>query len=168
MPVMTGMTIACVLGFSLGGAAIGSANDSAAERASLTGLTELGVVVEGLTEAAEKAGLNGVDLERGVQQRIAQGGIRLRGDADAYLYVQITVADAGATLPLAYVVNVSLMQEVTLPRGLRSRTPLQSPTWWVNSVGMTSRDRLRGAVADRVGEFVDQFVRAYASVNPKR
>jgi hypothetical protein len=60
-----------------------------------------------------------------------------------------------------------LMQEVTLPRGLRTRTPLQCPTWWVSRLGAVSPDGLRRAASDRVGELVDQFVRAYQSVNPK-
>ena len=70
-------------------------------------------------------------------------------------------------MPLAYVIDVALMQEVTLPRGLKTRTPLQCQTWWVNSLGLTGPDRLRAAVTARVDEFVDQFVRAYRSVNPK-
>jgi hypothetical protein len=81
------------------------------------------------------------------------------------LYVHVTVADPAAALPLPYVVEVALMQEVTLPRGLRTRTPLQCATWWVNSLGMAGPDRLRMAVSDRVAEFVDQFVRAYRAVN---
>ena len=59
------------------------------------------------------------------------------------------------------------MQEVTLPRGLKTRTPLQCPTWSLNRLGMSSADRVRAPVTDRVHEFVDQFIRAYQSVNPK-
>jgi hypothetical protein len=32
---------------------------------------------------------------------------------------------------------------------------------------MVSADRLKMSVTDRVDEFVDQFIRAYQSVNPK-
>ena len=56
------------------------------------------------------------------------------------------------------------MQEVTLPRGLKTRTPLQCPTWSVNRLGLTTSDRLRALLSDRVNEFVDQFVTAYRSV----
>ena len=88
-------------------------------------------------------------------------------DADAYLYVHVTVADPGASLPLPYVVEVSLMQEVTLPRGVKTRTPLQCPTWSVNRLGLSTSNRLRALLTDRINEFVDQFVVAYRSVNPK-
>jgi hypothetical protein len=56
---------------------------------------------------------------------------------------------------------------VTLPRGLKTRTPLQCPTWSLNRLGMSSADRVRTPVTDRVDEFVDQFIRAFQSVNPK-
>jgi hypothetical protein len=150
----------------IGLATTASANDSEAERASLTGLTSLSVVVEDVSAAAGKSGLVGATLQADVERRLRQAGISLTPDSDAYLYVRVTVGDPGGSLPLAYVVDVSLMQTVTLPRGLKTRTPLQCPTWWVNNLGMSGPDRLRVVVTDRVGEFADQFVRAYRSVNP--
>lgn len=156
-----------VAGLLIGLSTAASANDSQVERSSLAGLTEISIVVEDLVAAAEKVGLRASDVQNDAQQRLRQAGIKLRPDADAYLYVQITVADPGGTLPLAYAVHVSLMQEVTLPRGLRSRTPLQAPTWWVNGLGMAGPDRVRSAVSDRVHQFIEQFIGAYASVNPK-
>jgi hypothetical protein len=145
-----------------------SANDSQIERATLTGLTPISVVVEDLAPIAQKGGLTNAALQGDVERRLRQAGITLTPDADAYLYVHVTVADPGTTTtPLPYVVEVTLMQEVTLPRGLRTRTPLQCPTWWVNRLGLVSPDGLRRAVSDRVGELVDQFVRAYQSVNAK-
>lgn len=143
------------------------ASDSQAERATLAGLTAISVVVEDLGPAATSNGVQGGDLQKELERRVRQSGITITPDADAYLYVQITVADAGASLPLSYFVSVSLMQEVTLPRGLHTRTPLQSPTWWLNTLGVVSRDGLSRAVASRTQEFVDRFVKAYQSVNPK-
>jgi hypothetical protein len=154
-------TALCLVGV----AAVASANDSAAERASLTGLTSLSVVVEDLAAVAGKSGLTGAALQADVERRLRQAGISVASDADAYLYVHVTVADPGASLPLPYVVDVALMQEVTLPRAVRARTPLQCATWWVNSLGMAGPDRLRTGVSERVAEFVDQFIRAYKAVN---
>ena len=151
----------------IGSAASTSANDSQAERVSLTGLTTLSVVVEDLAPVAQKNGLTQAALETEVERRLRQAGVSVTPDADAYLYVHVIVAEPGSSLPLPYVIDVALMQEVTLPRGLKTRTPLQCQTWWVNSLGLTGPDRLRSAVGDRVNEFVDQFIRAYRSVNPK-
>ena len=146
---------------------VATASDSQVERVTLTGLTPISVVVEDLAPIAEKNGLTGAVLEADVARRLRQAGITMTSDADAYLYVHVTVADPGPSTPLPYVVEVTLMQEVTLPRGLRTRTPLQCPTWWVNRLGLVSPDGLRRAVSDRVGELVDQFTRAYQSVNPR-
>ena len=151
----------------IGLAAPASAADSPIERASLTGLTTISVVVEALAPIAEKSGLTTAALQTDVERRLRQAGINVTPDADAYLYVHITVADPGPSLPLPYIVDVSLMQEVTLPRGLKTRTPLQCPTWSVNRLGLATSGRLRALLNDRVNEFVDQFVAAYRSVNPK-
>jgi hypothetical protein len=143
------------------------ANDSDTERVSLTGLTTVSIVVEDLSAIARQNGLVGATLQADVERRLKQAGISVTSDADAYLYIHVTVADPGPSLPLPYVVEVALMQEVTLPRGLKTRTPLQTATWWVNSLGMSGPDRLRPAVSDKVAEFTDNFVRAFRSVNPR-
>lgn len=161
-------TITCALmGWLVSLPVTATAADSAIERATLAGLTTISVVVEGLPPIAEKNGLTTAALQADVQRRLRQAGISLIEDADAYLYVHVTVADAGASLPLPYVVDVSLMQEVTLPRGIKTRTPLQCPTWGLNRLGLVGPTLVRGAVTDRVTEFVDQFIAAYRSVNPR-
>jgi hypothetical protein len=156
-----------LLGGLIGLPAAAAAADSAIERATLTGLTTMSVVVEGLPPIAEKNGLTTATLQSDMERRLRQAGISIVEDADAYLYVHVTVADAGASLPLPYFVDVSLMQEVTLPRGIKTRTPLQCPTWGLNRLGLAGPTIVRSAVTDRVTEFVDQFIAAYRSVNPK-
>jgi hypothetical protein len=141
------------------------ASDSQAERASLTGLTAISVVVEDLAPIAQQNGLTGAALQTDVERRLRQAKISVTPDSDAYLYVHVTVADPGGSSPLPYVVELTLMQEVTLPRGVKTRTPLQCPTWWLNRLGLVSPNVLRTAVGDRVGEFADQFIRAYQAVN---
>ena len=151
----------------IGSGAAASASDSDTERVSLTGLTTVSVVVEDLSAVATRSGLTVAALQTDVEQRLRAAGVSVTSDADAYVYVHVTVADPGGTLPLPYVVEVSLMQEVSLPRGVKTRTPLQAATWWVNSLGLSGADRLRLVVSGKVGEFTDNFVRAFRSVNPK-
>jgi hypothetical protein len=154
-------------GWLVSASAAAAPSDSQAERVTLTGLTAISVEVEGLPPVAEKNGLTNANLQADAERRLRQAGIPVTSDADAYLYVHVTVADPGGASPLPYYVEVTLMQEVTLPRGLKTRTPLQCPTWWLNRLGMVDANGLRVAVSARVTEFVDQFVRAYQSVNPK-
>jgi hypothetical protein len=155
-------------GWLLGHAAPAAAGDSQDDRVTLTGLTPISLVVEELSPVAQKNGLTTATVQADAERRLKQAGISLTPDADAYLYVHVTVADPGGTLPLPYFVDVSLMQVVTLPRAVRTRTPLQYPTWGLNSLGMVSGPGLRVAIGDRVAQFVDQFIKAYQSVNPKR
>src|SRR5207247_8061657 len=132
------------------------AGDSQDDRVTLTGLSPISVVVEELSPVAQKNGLTAASVQTDVERRLRQAGISLTPDADAYLYVHVTVADPGASLPLPYVVDVSLMQEVTLPRGVKTRTPLQCPTWSVNRLGLATSNRLRALLSERDNEFVDQ------------
>jgi hypothetical protein len=156
--------VACCLA---SGSVAAFAADSQVERATLTGLTPISVVVEELPAIAERSGLTTAALQADVERRLRQAGISLTTDADAYLYVHVTVADPGGAQALPYIVDVSLMQEVTLPRGLKTRTPLQVPTWSVNNLGLVGATGLRVAVSDHVSQFVDQFIKAYQSVNSK-
>jgi len=155
-----------VAGFLLTPCAVRPAH-AQADPVSLTGLTAISVVVEDLPPVAERNGVTANGLKAETEKTLRQAGIAITPDSDAYLYVHVTIAESGASLPLPYFVEVSLMQEVTLPRNVRARTPIQCPTWVVNRLGMASTGQLRLAVTDRVAQFVDQFVKAYQSVNAK-
>jgi hypothetical protein len=96
-------------------AAPASAADSQDERASLAGLKAISIVVEELPPAAAPSGLTTKMLLDDVERRVKAGALRVTPDADAYLYIHITIADAGSS----------------------------------------------------VDEFVDQFIKAYQSVNPQ-
>ena len=146
---------------------VATVGDSQDERASLTGLGAISVVVESLPPIAARGGLSTETLHKDVEQRLQRAGIAVTPDADAYLYVHVTISDPGPSLPVPYIVDVSLMQEVTLPRGLKTRAPFQCPTWGVNRLGQSDAARLGQLVTDRVQAFTDQFVVAYRSVNPK-
>ena len=81
------------------------AADSDAERATLAGLTPISVVVEDLPAIAEKSGVTTAAIQADVERRLRQAGITLTPDADAYLYVHVTVADPGGSLALPYIVE---------------------------------------------------------------
>lgn len=154
-----------VLGMLIGAPSPLAASDSPDERASLKGVGAISLVLEDLAPAAQKYGLTGAPLQNEIKQRLQRAGIVVRQEADPYLYVQITVADPGGSLPPAYSIQVMLMQEVALPRGLNAH--FQAPTWWLSSLGVAGADRLSQSAGGKVQEFVDQFIKAYVSVNPK-
>src|SRR5260221_7647746 len=111
-----------------------AANDSPDERASLKGIGTISLVVEDPGAAAQKYGLTAMRLQNEIREQLQRGGIAVRQEADPYLYVQITVVDPGGALPLAYSLQVTLMQEVALPRGPNAH--FQGPTWWQGRSGM--------------------------------
>jgi hypothetical protein len=156
-----------ILGWLVGLSAQAAASDSQVDRVTLTGLPAISVVVEDFASVALKNGLITESVQAEVERRLKQAGISMTPDADAYLYVHVTVADPGGTLPLPYFVEVGLMQEVTLPRGVKARTPFQYETWSLNRLGLVAPSVLRGAVVDRVNEFVDQFIAAYKAANAR-
>ena len=138
-----------------------------ADPVSLTGLTAISVVVEDVPSAASRAGLSTSALQADAERTLRQAGITVTPDSDAYLYIHILVSESSAAQPLPYFVEVSLMQEITLPRNVKSRTPLQAPTWTVNRLGTVSPDQLKATLGGRVSQFVDEFVKAFRAVNPK-
>ena len=162
LPILFGL-----IGWLIAQQAVITASDTQIDRATLTGLPSISVVVEDLSAVAQKNGLAADAIEADALRRLKQAGVPITPDADAYLYIHVTVADPGGATPLPFFVEVGLMQEVTLPRGVKARTPFQYETWSVNRLGLAAPAALRGAVTERVGEFVDQFIAAYKSVNPK-
>lgn len=134
--------------------------------ASLTGLTTLSVVVEDLPQVATANGLASAALQGDTERVLRGAGIQITPDSDAYLYIRLKFSDAAAG-PIPYLVDVSLMQEVTLPRNIRTRAPFQCPTWGDDRVGAAPADQLRKVVTDRVAQFVGEFVKAYQTVNKK-
>jgi hypothetical protein len=154
-----------LLGLLVAAPAAVAANDSPDERASLKGLGAISLVVEDTGAAAQKYGLTAMRLQSEIREQLQRGGIAVRQEADPYLYVQVTMVDPGGTLPLAYSIQVSLVQEVALPRGLNAH--FQGPTWWQRNVGMAAGDRVSQSAGARVQEFVEQFINAYRSANPK-
>src|SRR5579859_7659911 len=77
---------------------------------SLTGLTAISVVVEDLPPVAERNGVTASALKAETEKTLRQAGIAITPDSDAYLYIHITIAEGGPSLPLPYFVEVSLMQ----------------------------------------------------------
>ena len=84
-----------LVGWLLSCSAPATAQDSQIERATLAGLKPISVEVEGLASIAEKNGLTGAAIQADTERRLRQAGIPVTSDADAYLYVNVTVADPG-------------------------------------------------------------------------
>ena len=131
--------------------------------ASLHGLSTVRVVVEQMGPEAERTGVRRDALRVDVETALARAGIRTSADADAILYVNVTVACAAATC--AFNVAVEAQQKVRLAS--RPQGPLLiAPTWSgaVTGVAGTRPGVVRRSVREQVG----RFVAAWREANPAR
>ncbi len=145
--------------------------DSEAERATLKGLSEVLVLVEEMKPDAERGGLTRSQLQRDVEPRLRQAGIRVLTQEEALrtagtptFYIRVTTSKSDAGI-YAFSVDVRLQQNVYLDRE-PTIFYFGAPTWETNTVGTVGADNLR-TVMDIVRNSVDRFVNAYLSVNPR-
>ena len=150
-------------------------SDSPRQRATLAGLTGVGVVVEDMDPAAEKDGLTESTLQIEVELKLRQAGIRVltsderrAAPGNPYLYLRVgTFKNAQSDMGLyAFVVNLQLMQEVRLTRNpaITSLAITWDAEGWVGIVGSRKLSQVR----ERVRDVVDEFLNAYLAANPKR
>jgi hypothetical protein len=146
------------------------ATDDESSRESLKGLTGVYVVVGDLEPVVEKAGLTKADIQTLAEQELRVAGIPVLSreqwvttPGGPYLNVNtfVITADNGVW---PFYIEVSSMQRVVLERS--SVNIFFAPTWSVATVGSVGSNRLL-QIKDIIKDYVDQFVKAYRTVNPK-
>jgi hypothetical protein len=140
--------------------------DSAAQRATLKGVTIVEVVVEAMDPVAEQDGLTRSQLQTDVELRLRQAGITVGPTLTGHLYVNVDTAKSGQGQTYAYNVAVQYMQQVVLARDPKA-PPIFATTWETGGVSMIAASRL-GEVRQDVANYVDQFIKAYREQNPKQ
>jgi hypothetical protein len=147
------------------------ASDAKYNRASLRGVEAVYVKVEGLTPEIEKDGLTETLIRRDVESRLRTAGIRILSKekwfdvtGSPHLYLNVNCLKLRETKEYIYSIRIAFRQNV-----YPEREPiliLGATTWSAGGiVGITYRfDKIRTSVKGRV----DEFIRAYLSVNPKR
>jgi len=151
-------------------ASAAAAQDSENNRQSLKGLKGVYVLVEPLEAEVERDGLNQTSIQTDVELRLRQAGIkvltegeRLAAPGSPFLYVLVN-AKSGS--PYAFSIDVEFCQGVRLDRD-PSMQIIGATTWSVRAVGTAGRENLRN-IRDFIKDYVDQFINAYLSVNPKK
>jgi hypothetical protein len=146
--------------------------DSEMNRATLKGLRGVRVLVEDLASEVEREGLVKEQLQKGIEERLRQAGIRIltqeeavKAPGEPYLYVNINVSfDKGREI-CSYSIDAALIQNVTLVRSPKQTT--YAVTWSTGGVGLISRKSL-SELKESVEEIADIFGKAFLSVNPKK
>lgn len=141
------------------------ADDSGPSRATLKGIMAVRVLVEDLDDDATKTGLTKEAIQTDVELKLRLAGMRVVAqDEDLtlpgapYLYVAVNV------LPLqAACITVALHQSVLLQRNGEFTAGVA--TWDLTGVmSNPNAQSIRNAIKD----YVDRFLNAWLSVNPKK
>jgi hypothetical protein len=153
-------------------ASAATAQNDELSRQSLKGLNGLGVLVEPLRADVEQGGLNRTSIQTDVELKLRQAGITVMTREEsqatrggAYVYINVNTQSIPNRSLYAYSIHVNLCQNVRLDRD-PSIWIVGATTWSVMAVGVVGRNMLRD-IRDSIKDYVDQFINAYLSVNPK-
>ena len=148
-------------------------SDSPRRRATLAGLTGVGVVVEAMDPDAEKDGLTTSTLRTEVELKLRQAAIRVLTEAERavapgspFLYLRVATMKSDGVGLYAVDIDLELTQEVRLTRNpaIISLATTWSAPGWVVIIGSRNLSKVRETVRD----VVDQFLNDYLAANPKR
>jgi hypothetical protein len=149
-----------------------AAADTAYERATLVGLTGVGVFVERMDPTAEKGGLAQSTLQTDVELKLRQAGIRVLGENEYPLApgsprLYLRVSTFRLELPLyAFDITLGLYQAVRLLRD--PSIVIGAATWETNGrIGTVGENKL-STLRERARDEVDKFINAYLAANPQK
>jgi len=153
---------------------VGASRLSAAQsdymRRSLKGLGAIYVAVEDLDSVAAGGGLTGSQLRIDVELKLRRAGIKvltreefINATYSSYLYLHVNVIHPGDTPNFVHCVELSLRQPVILARDVDMKV-ITATTWSTGSLGFAGSlvflDGVRGSVADKVDEFINDYLAA--------
>ncbi len=144
-----------------------SGSDLRGERETLEGLKSVVVRVEEFSEKARRAGFSETSLQTDVELKLRMAGINVSskenvGETTGVLHVVVNAAFHDTPgKPHCFSTSIELMQWVELMR--EPSIFNLTPTWWVGGLGLGTVP----AVREKLKDFVDQFINAWLSVNPK-
>lgn len=143
---------------------IGGAGDSPLDRATLRGLTAVGVVVDRLDPDLEQQGLTQEVFQAAIEKRLEGAGVKVDNTSAQFVGLRVTHVRARRG-PYAVCLAIGLYQPVILSRDQTIRTA--TATWEVETVLMAAPKVLVEASRSSVNELADRFVAAFRSVNPQ-
>jgi hypothetical protein len=145
------------------GTVVPAAAQDVEERA-LRGITKRDVVIEDLPSQIASI-ISTEQLKTDVEQRLRQNGVRIEsGRYIPYILVTLT-ALKHRSLPLFfYSVGVGFRQEGLIMNG----TQLPVTTWHRGTVGYAGLNEFRDEARSEIRDLVDNFIKDYLSVNPKK
>ena len=140
---------------------------SSLRAATLKDITNLDVVISQLSKDVQEAGLTQSELKADVELKLRQNGIIVTPnsiDGMPLLYVLVSALSNGSGSTFVYHVEVMLRQFTRLANGAGA----DAYTWVTGTLAASDANRFRTSVRQEVQTLVDEFLKDYASVNPKK
>jgi hypothetical protein len=145
-------------------AALEAAGDTVLERATMRGLTAVGVVIDTLDPELVRQGLTPETLQSRIEARLQNASIPLDKSAREFVGLRVMYVRRNKG-PYALCLALGLYQPVMLSRDQKTRTATQ--TWEVETVLLVEPKLLSQASVTAVDALVERFVVAYRYVNPR-
>ena len=149
------------------------AADSDLQRETLRGLKGVQVLVEGLSPEFRDADLDATMVQNDVERKLQEAGIKVVTKTESSATPGMPVLSVWAdvwhppTGDYVYYVKVELQQLARLERD-PNIVAAAARTWSSRgAIGTSGIAMLNTSVRDAVTEKVDEFIKAYLSVNPK-
>jgi len=147
------------------------ASDTSMDRATLKGLQAVKVVVDPLGPELEREGLDANRLRGSIEQKLRFAGVKVDNDVNEFIGLSISFAQAGRKAlsvkkgPFSLTIGLGVYQVAVLTRDMTTKTVVE--TWGIEKTSSSSARGLDHDVSNAVDDLVDQFVKAYLSVNPR-
>src|SRR5882762_6955521 len=146
--------------------------DSEASRRTLAGLKGVYVLIEKISDDAQRDGLTEDQIRTDVELKLRQTGITVLSLQESvtragapHLYVRVSTLKNSAEPFYAYNAAVELDQDVKLIRNPSVTSDVA--TWSTTMLGTVGSGNLRH-LREVVRDLTDQFINAYLAANPKR
>jgi hypothetical protein len=148
------------------------AGDSAMDRATLRGLKAVKVIVDPPSPEIERQGVDREQLRGSIERKLRDDGIKVDDNAIEFVGLSIASVAPGrrSTLsikkgPVSLTVGLGVYQIVTLNRDPTTKTVAE--TWGDQRIMSAVPKGLEQELSGAVDDLVEQFVKAYRTVNPR-
>jgi hypothetical protein len=142
-----------------------AAGNSPLERATLRGLSNVGLVIDPTDEDLVQLGLSPGTLQARAEERLRAAGVPVNVGASEFVGIRfMRVRDKHG--PYAVCITVGLYQQVTITRDPKIKSATQ--TWELQTVLIADQKQLYRGALDSLDELLTSFADAWNSVNPKK
>ncbi len=133
------------------------------ERASLTGITEMNVIVENFSPKAIGLGLDRDVLKSSTELRLRRSGVKVSDSAIQYIYINVNLVPVFDGTYVVYNAEVTFIQKAQL---LANQKVHSVTTWSTGQTGGVGKQNVRD-IRHVIDDLIDAFINDYLAANQK-